>query len=456
MAPRKTAAPAKKTSRAKAAAAASAEIAIDSDAASASFDVRSTFAVRFTRNAFTGDGAVLAEIFKDAGKASPRVFAVVDYNVARQTPGLPARMAAAVKAAGAEPAAKPVIVPGGEAVKTDGGRTVWALANSMLEAGVGRGDCVFAIGGGSVLDAAGFAAALLHGGVNFVRFPATLLAQCAASAHIYSETGTSAHKSAFRSYALPLATVCDFDFLTSLTPENFRNGLPEAIRNAALADKDLLSWIPENAPKLFERDADAAEELVRRSVAAGMKAIAASGGLQPRGGTPCELFGSWPAARLQEMSRWRLWYGFALAVGMCIDSAYAVQKGWLSEEDGDAIGTALYKTGGLYGLERFSSLLENVPEVLRGLDSLAGGLRGPAAIAFPGPVGSVRVENDIDARLYGKIAKELRDTAGSLAASRRAQSANRPAPEPAPDAPAAQEPEGVEADEAELADDAEF
>ena len=454
MAPRKAAAAPKKASRAKPAAAAAGNVVAAGDSMSVALDAGFTHRVVFARNAFGNGGGPLADILREGCRENPRVLAVVDYNVARQTQGLPGGIAAAMEAAGATPAGKPVLAAGGEQAKNDGGRTAWALANTMLSAGLSRGDCVLAIGGGAVLDAACFAAAAVRGGIATVRMPTTLLAQCASGCSVSCGVDTPARKNAFSARTSAIATVCDFSFLSSLTPENFRNGIPEAVRTAALHDREFLEWIGENAGKLAVCDAAAAEETVRRSVAAGMRGLAERGAA----GSFCR-FGGWAADRLQETSRWRLWHGYALAMGVCIDTAYAVQKRWLPEEDGDLIGTILHKTGGLYGLERFPQLLDNAASLTEGLAEWGENLRGPLAVSYPGPLGEERVETDVDAALYAGIVKELRETSAELARRRR-EAAKAPAPGPAPEAapeeppreePAPQDAAGGEAPGAEAA-----
>ena len=47
----------------------------------------------------------------------------------------------------------------------------------MLDGGICRHSYVVIIGGGAVLDAVGFAAAIFHRGVRQIRIPTTILAQ---------------------------------------------------------------------------------------------------------------------------------------------------------------------------------------------------------------------------------------------------------------------------------------
>ncbi|MGH6957282.1 MAG: iron-containing alcohol dehydrogenase, partial [Caulobacteraceae bacterium] len=84
-----------------------------------------------------------------------------------------ARLLAALAAAGIE--AESVVIEPGEEAKSFAG--LEALCDALLALGLERGDLVAAFGGGVVGDLAGFAAAILKRGVDFIQIPTTLLAQ---------------------------------------------------------------------------------------------------------------------------------------------------------------------------------------------------------------------------------------------------------------------------------------
>ena len=72
-------------------------------------------------------------------------------------------------------ATREIVLPPGEGTKDLGhfGR----LVDDVLAAGIERGTMLVALGGGVVGDIAGFAAATLLRGIDFVQIPTTLLAQ---------------------------------------------------------------------------------------------------------------------------------------------------------------------------------------------------------------------------------------------------------------------------------------
>lgn len=66
-----------------------------------------------------------------------------------------------------------ITVPQGEASKSL--KTLESVLQQMLDAGLGRGDLVIAVGGGVVGDLAGFAAAVYMRGIDFINCPTTTL-----------------------------------------------------------------------------------------------------------------------------------------------------------------------------------------------------------------------------------------------------------------------------------------
>ena len=99
-----------------------------------------------------------------------KVFIVSDENVAAHAM---AAAQAALKRAGI--ASGQIIVPPGESSKSY--RVFEQVCEAILDAQIERGDLVVALGGGVIGDLAGFAAAVVRRGLDYVQVPTTLLAQ---------------------------------------------------------------------------------------------------------------------------------------------------------------------------------------------------------------------------------------------------------------------------------------
>src|SRR5258707_7748698 len=99
-----------------------------------------------------------------------RVAIVTDRNVAKHWLE---KTEASLSAAGI--AASRIIVDEGEGSKTYAG--LEQVSEALISAKIERNDLVVALGGGAIGDLAGFAAAILRRGIDFVQVPTSLLAQ---------------------------------------------------------------------------------------------------------------------------------------------------------------------------------------------------------------------------------------------------------------------------------------
>jgi len=113
--------------------------------------------------------------------------------------------------------------------------TVEELCRAFSRWGLTRSDVVVAVGGGVVLDTAGFAAAVYHRGVRVVHVATTLLAQVDAA--IGGKTGVNLPegKNLVGAFWQPSAVLCDTEVLENLAPREYRSGLGEMAKYAFLA-----------------------------------------------------------------------------------------------------------------------------------------------------------------------------------------------------------------------------
>ena len=146
--------------------------------------------------------------------------------------------------------ARPAIVfaPAGEAAKTI---ESWrAIVDALIESGLTRAGVVFALGGGAICDAAGFAAAACLRGVAVAQIPTTLLAQTDAA--IGGKTGVNhpRGKNLIGAFHPPRAVVCDLSTLATLPAREYRSGLAEVVKYGLLGDADFFARIEERADEI--------------------------------------------------------------------------------------------------------------------------------------------------------------------------------------------------------------
>jgi 3-dehydroquinate synthase len=154
-------------------------------------------------------------------------------------------------------------IPGGEACK-DGLAHAERVARACFESGVSRRGAVIAIGGGAVLDAVGFGAAMAHRGVPVIRVPTTTLSQDDSAMGVKCGVNAFGQKNALGAFAAPHAVICCERLLASLSLEHWLGGFSEAVKIALLKDPDLLATLERDAARIRARDMHAARPVLRR------------------------------------------------------------------------------------------------------------------------------------------------------------------------------------------------
>ena len=172
-------------------------------------------------------------------KPGAKAAIVTDANVARH---YLAHCEAALRAAGIP--AVHVIVPAGESSKSVA--SFEHVCDALIEARVERGDVVVALGGGVVGDLAGFAAASVRRGLDFVQVPTSLLAQVDSS--VGGKTGINSRygKNLIGAFHQPRLVVADTALLDTLPPRQFRAGYAEVAKHGLLGDADYFAWLEAN------------------------------------------------------------------------------------------------------------------------------------------------------------------------------------------------------------------
>lgn len=287
----------------------------------------------FTRDVFAPANDTLARLLtprEPGGRA--RALVIWDAGLERSLPGFAEKIRAwfAARSGQVSLEAPPVCVPGGEAVKNDFSQLqrVWAEINA---AKLCRHSFVIAIGGGAVLDMAGFGAATAHRGIPIVRLPTTSLSQADGGLGVKNGVNYFGKKNWLGSFVVPHAVVNDLAFLDALPPRDRRAGLIEALKVALVRDAAFFEFIAARVAALARFEREAYEAVIRESARQHLEHIAAGGDPFERGSARPLDFGHWAAHKLEQLSEFRVSHGEAVAVGMAIDLIYARRTGLLPE-----------------------------------------------------------------------------------------------------------------------------
>lgn len=169
-------------------------------------------------------GARIAEL-RPAAKA----FIVSDKNVAAHA------MAAARSAlTRANVATSEMVVAPGESSKSY--PVLQQLCEAILDAQIERGDLIVALGGGVIGDLAGFAAAVVRRGLDYVQVPTTLLAQVDSSVGGKTAIDSRHGKNLIGAFHQPILVVADTALLDTLPEREFRAGYAELVKYGLLGD----------------------------------------------------------------------------------------------------------------------------------------------------------------------------------------------------------------------------
>jgi 3-dehydroquinate synthase len=173
-----------------------------------------------------------------------KTFIVTDENVARHV--LPAAEAA-LSQAGLK--SDRIVVPPGEGSKSFA--VFEQVCEAIIAARIERGDLVVALGGGVIGDLAGFAAAVVRRGLDYVQVPTTLLAQVDSSVGGKTAIDSSHGKNLVGAFHQPILVVADSALLDVLPEREFHAGYAEVAKYGLLGDAAFFAWLEANWKDIF-------------------------------------------------------------------------------------------------------------------------------------------------------------------------------------------------------------
>jgi len=379
------------------------------------FSVSFSFPVIFTRGVFDSGNPTLAQTLVRLEEPGPRrVLAYLDAGVARAFPGLAGQVTnyARAQAGAMELLAPPHVVEGGEAIKNDLPGFVGRL-DELVDQRMCRHSVVLAVGGGALLDAIGLAAALVHRGLRLVRIPTTVLAQNDSGVGVKNAINLNGVKNLIGTFAPPFAVLNDFEFLRTLGEREWTDGIAEAFKVAIIKDRAFFDWLVEQAAALRGRDEAAMAHLVERCAELHLSHIGGNGDPFEFGQARPLDFGHWAAHRLETLSNYKLSHGQAVAIGLALDSAYAVRQGWLSEEEFDLIHRGLSRAGFRLWHDLLEKRRGDRLELLQGLLDFQEHLGGELCITMPRGLGRKFEVHEMDPPLIEAAVRVLKERAAA-------------------------------------------
>jgi 3-dehydroquinate synthase len=373
------------------------------------FDIRFEYQVFFTTGLFEGDNKVFTSFLKK-GKSPAvqrKILFVLDDGVIQHHPGLVQQIKNALAGdPGIRLIEEMIVLPGGEATKNDPGHFENIIA-AVHRHGIDRHSYLVAIGGGSVLDVAGYAAAVAHRGIRHIRIPTTVLSQNDSGVGVKNGINYFNKKNFLGTFAPPVAVFNDSHFLTTLDQAEWRSGISEAIKVALIKDATFFNWLEANAGKIVNRDMDAMRYQIKRCAELHLQHIAGADPFESGSSRPLD-FGHWSAHKLEQLSRFSIRHGEAVAIGIALDTVYSFLSGRLKEESMRRV----LKVLGALGFPLTDPLLEvsdDKSPLMEGLNEFREHLGGQLTIMLLRDIGVGEEVHEIDTALVRKASEWIKE-----------------------------------------------
>ncbi len=358
------------------------------------FQVSFHYPVHFTTGLFEPRNPLFKDVIRAGSVDLPKkLLAVVDRGLYRHHPLLLEDIETycrkhrdVISLAGA-----PLLLPGGEAVKNDP-LHVTILHQAIQAAGLCRHSYIAAVGGGALIDTAGYAAATAHRGVRLIRVPTTVLSQADAAIGVKNSVNALGQKNFLGVFAPPAAVLNDFNYLTTLSQKDWIGGVAEAVKVALIKDADFFAFLENQAEALVQRDLHAMQQVIQRCAALHLDHIAASGDPFEQGSSRPLDFGHWAAHRLELLSGFELGHGEAVALGLALDTTYSYLGGLLPKGAWQRVLELLANLGfALYVPQMYDQ-----EALLQGLEDFRAHLGGRLTIILLWEIGQGLEANEIE------------------------------------------------------------
>src|SRR5579872_445222 len=232
--------------------------------------------------------------------------------------------------AGAGIASSHVVVEEGEGSKSY--VVLQQVSEALIAARIERADLVIALGGGVVGDLAGFAAAILRRGVDFVQVPTSLLAQVDSSVGGKTGINSPQGKNLVGAFHQPILVVADTAVLDTLSPRQFRAGYAEVAKYGLLGDNAFFTWLEANHGDVFSGGGEREHAI---AISCRAKAAIVARDERESGERALLNLGHTFGHALEAATGFsdRLFHGEGVAVGMVLAAELSSQLGLIAEQD---------------------------------------------------------------------------------------------------------------------------
>jgi 2-epi-5-epi-valiolone synthase len=274
-------------------------------------------------------------------------------------------------------------------------KNVDRILDFFEENGVLRREPIITIGGGVLLDIAGFACSIYRRGIPYIKIPTTLLAIVDAS--VGSKVGVNhiGRRNRIGAYYPPLATYIDKKFIATQSEREIVNGIAEIFKLAVIKSPELFRLLEENAEILIKEKFQYGAVPVRVINVAITDMIEELGpNLWEKRLDRCVDFGHTFSPVIEMSNIPDLLHGEAVALDCLFSSCIAFQRGYLEIDDLKRI----FSVAKRLKLKTFHEDFTNMIPLKESLSDATKHRNGNQYVPLPISIGNYKIVNDITDR----------------------------------------------------------
>jgi 3-dehydroquinate synthase len=267
------------------------------------------------------------------------------------------------------------------------------LLDWLAESDIRRRDVLVAVGGGVIIDTAGWVASIYMRGISYINVPTTLLAQVDAAIGGKVAVNHDTAKNLIGGFYSPDAVVACTEWMSTLDARQTRAGLAEAIKLSIISSPPLFEFIEQNLESLRALEPASLRTLVRASAA--IKCV-----LVERDPFEVDLrrtlnFGHTVGHSVETATGYGpVLHGEAVAYGMSVAMRIATARGVLPAGTLVRI-LAILRTLGLPTLPEELPEMPPVEEVIAALEMVRQVRNGSLRFVLPTGIGSALICDDV-------------------------------------------------------------
>ncbi|KXJ88891.1 hypothetical protein Micbo1qcDRAFT_177925 [Microdochium bolleyi] len=207
--------------------------------------------------------------------------------------------------------------------------SVQRILDAAIAMGMSRTDLFLVIGGGTLMDAVGFAAAMYKGGTPYLRVPTTLVGMIDAGIGVKVGVNFGTHKNFIGRYYAPVACLNDAaTFLPTLSRREYACGLAEALKMACMTSPRLFDVIEAHQQDLGLNAQS--HEMILLAIRTMLEELQPN--IYEHSLVRLVDFGHEFGHIIESLARFLVPHGECVAMGMAISSYLAYLKGRLSRQ----------------------------------------------------------------------------------------------------------------------------